>query len=103
MHFHLHGVGTIDAGSVGAGQWYHIACTYDGYEMAVYLDGGRVGRLLAGGQVPQSAYTLYIGRYEYPGPEFETDCRMTGVRLYSTALSADEIRAEYTRLANKLQ
>lgn len=103
VRFYLHGVGTVDAGRVEAGRWHHIACTYDGYEMAVYLNGERVGRLLASGEVPQSAYNLYIGRYEYPGPEFETDCRMTGVRLYSTALSAEEIRAEYERLSGSLR
>ncbi len=103
VRFFLDGVGTVDAGSVSAGKWYHIGCTYDGYEMAVYLNGQRVGRLLAGGRMTGSPFSLYIGRYEYPGPDFETDCRMTGVRLYSTALSSDEIKAEYARLADKLQ
>lgn len=103
VRFYLHGVGTVDAGSVKAGEWHHIACTYDGYEMSVYLDGRQVGRLLGSGEVSQSAFNLYVGRYEYPGPDFETDCRMTGVRIYSTALTADEIKAEYDRLAGKLR
>jgi hypothetical protein len=103
VRFFLDGVGTVDAGSVVAGKWYHIGCTYDGYEMAVYLNGQRVGRLLAGGQMSGSQFSLYIGRYEYPGPEFETDCRMTAVRLYSTALSSVEVKAEFARLAEKLQ
>lgn len=103
VRFYLHGVGMLDAGVVKPGKWYHIAATYDGCDITIFLNGEQVGRRQPSGRLTPSRRKLYIGRYDSHAPEYETDCRITGVRLYSIALSADEIKREYHYLAEKLR
>ena len=103
IRFYLHGVGLVDAGGIQPGKWYHIAGTYDGSEIAVYLNGERVGRAYANGQITPCGRTLYVGRYEHAGPEYETESLITGVRIYPTGLPGDEVRKEYLRLAAPLR
>ncbi|MCX6377377.1 MAG: LamG domain-containing protein [Armatimonadetes bacterium] len=103
IRFYLHGVGLVDAGGIQPGKWYHIAGTYDGSEIAVYLNGERVGRAYANGSITPCGRTLYIGRYEHSGPEYETECLIAGVRIYPTGLPGDEVRKEYLRLSDKLR
>jgi hypothetical protein len=98
VRFNLHGVGTLDAGSIAPGKWHHIAATYDGFEMAVYIDGVLAGKKQADGQIAPCARNLYIGRYEVDAPEYAVDCRIAEVKLLSTALSPEEVKEEHSRL-----
>jgi hypothetical protein len=66
--------------------WTHLAATYDGRRLAVYLDGARVARRAARGALAAGRGPLRIGG-SFTGTIDE-------VRLYSRALSAAEIRAD---------
>ena len=103
LRFNLEGVGTLDAGRIEPGKWYHVAATYDGIAMKVYLNGLEAGSKQATGAPRPCSRNLYIGRYEFPGDDFETDCRIAAVRIYTVGLTAQEIAAEYNRLADKLK
>ena len=81
-----------------AGQWYHVAGTYDGAEMKLYVD----GKLAAAGKAqsgpidyPPSAFyemAAYHDKDEY----FRLRGALNEVRVYSRALSAAEC-AEHSR------
>jgi hypothetical protein len=79
-----------------AGQWYHLAGTYDGNYLKVYVNGvlensrALSGNLIAqgGGGHPLSfGYTKYIGGDYFNGA-------MDEVKIYNYARTADEIRAD---------
>jgi hypothetical protein len=103
LRFFMAGAGTIDAGPIQPGRWYHIAGTYDGSEMLTYINGELVGRSESSGQPIQCTRNLYIGRYDMSGSDWETECRITAVRIHSIALLPDEIRRSYQQLAGKLK
>jgi len=102
VRFFVAGVGTLDAGRVEAGKSYHIAATYDGAEMAVYLNGALAGLRDASGVITPCGRNLYIGRYEYEDSQYQTECRITAVKLYPTALTPQDVKQEYDRLAGRL-
>ncbi len=103
VRFNLEGVGTLDAGHIEPGKWYHIAATYDGIAMKVYVDGQEVGSQQASGMPKPSGRNLYIGRYEYPDDQYRTDCHIAAVRIYTVGLTGEEVAAEYNRLTDKLK
>ena len=103
LRFDLEGVGTLDAGHIEPGRWYHIAATYDGIVMKIYLNGREVGSKPASGMPKPCSRNLYIGRYELPGDEYETDCQVAAVRIYTIGLTSQEVAAEYNRLAGRLR
>ena len=102
IRFFLAGVGTLDAGSIEPGKWYHVAATYDGSDMAVYLNGELAGRQEASGSITPSGRNLYIGRYELEDAQYQTDCMITAVKLYPTALTPQDVKKEYEQLSGKL-
>ena len=75
--------------SLVAGQWYHIACTYDGTEMKTYINGILDGTMSLTGQV-SSNDIFAIGR-NY-GDDRILDGEIDEVRVFDTALTQTEIR-----------
>jgi hypothetical protein len=77
--------------AITAGAWYHIAATYDGSFMRVYINGVedpvKVART---GHLDPSSAPLIIGK-----PEFALNGIIDDVRIYNRALSADEVQAPY--------
>lgn len=75
------------------GVWQHVAATYDGHTMRVYINGHEVGQGREGpAAIRQTAEPLrlgWLGSYGF----FEGE--MDEAAVYSRALSANEIRAEY--------
>jgi hypothetical protein len=79
------------------GCWHHVAGTYDGSVMRVYLDGVEVGNLPITGTVATGNDEVYIG---YPHPEGEPshevlDGLLDEVKIYDHALDATEIQDIY--------
>lgn len=44
-----------------AGEWHHLAITWEGPEMALYEDGFEVARTVCGGTANPAAYSFYVG------------------------------------------
>jgi hypothetical protein len=90
----VNGVGAYMAGNtaVQLGQWYHIATTYDGNSVKLYVNGNLDGNVPASGTVATSTQPLRIGGDEtgwfFPGFVDE-------VSLYGRALFASEIQGIY--------
>jgi hypothetical protein len=76
------------------GIWHHCAATFDGRTMRVYLDGKQIaslerpGKIAAEGDVP-----AFIGSSSGAGEYFQGG--LDDLRIYSAALSAEEIAALY--------
>jgi len=78
--------------SVNDGRWHHVAGTYDGSMICLYVDGEHDIGSNADGSIEVNDYNLFIGaNAEKPGRNFKGS--IDDVRIYSYALSAEEIKA----------
>ena len=76
------------------GRWVHVAGTFDGETMKIYMDGQEQASLKRPGAVHANEFHLCLGSYEVDhAAHFEG--LLDEVKLYARALSAEEIRAEY--------
>jgi hypothetical protein len=73
------------------GRWVHLAATFDGEVMRLYMDGIERGSLKRAGKVGANQSPLVLGNYEV-GNRAHFIGLLDDVRLYRRALSAEEIR-----------
>jgi hypothetical protein len=74
--------------------WYHVAVTYDGSAMTIYLNGVPDGQLTGlSGNLSFNTGAFEIGRWVVADPRFFVG-KMDDVRVYSRALSTTEIAAQ---------
>ncbi len=84
----------IQPAQVLDGAWHHAAATFDGRTMRVYLDGRQIGALERPGVVANNpTVPACIGSLGGSGEFFQG--AMDDLRVYTAALSADEIGALY--------
>jgi hypothetical protein len=83
-----------------AGRWVHVAGTHDGKVMRIYVDGEERGALERPGPAKPNQFHLCLGNYEIKHPAFFNGL-LDEVKLYSRALTADEVRAHYRKLADQ--
>ena len=73
------------------GTWHHLAGTYDGSELKLYIDGRLEAATPYVGSIDSSTFNVNIGRNtEVTGRLYEGT--IDDVRLYNYALSSDEVR-----------
>ena len=83
----------LDSSSVlSLGTWHHVAGTYDGATMAVYIDGTLDGTLSTTTPVVTNTDPLYIG-VDFPGATEYLDGALSEVRVWNVARSAADIKA----------
>jgi hypothetical protein len=70
--------------------WYHIAGTYDGVTMKLYINGQLDNYIAKNGNIFVSNSNWYIGAFNYGNIAYFNGL-IDDVRVYDTALSADEI------------
>ena len=78
--------------SLPVNTWSHLAATYDGTVVALYLNGSQVSQLLTSGPMAPTSQPLKIGGNAIWGEWFSG--LIDEVRVYSRALSASEIQAD---------
>jgi len=79
-----------------AGQWTHVAATYDGAQMRLYQNGVLTGSLAKTGTIAtNSSVAAWIGDNPTLGKSF--DGLIDEVRIWSRVLNATEIAAEMQR------
>lgn len=88
---------SIWAGTFTADAWHHIAVTWDGTTVKVYLDGTLKNTYTYGSNGICYWRNMYLGNSWFSStPASETDkAYMSDFRLYATALSADDIKRLY--------
>ncbi|MFC4784337.1 LamG domain-containing protein [Nocardioides sp. MAHUQ-72] len=75
--------------------WTHVASTYNGSRLTVWINGTRAGSRAVTGTTCHNNRPLAVGAKNYPAagpPEAFWDGRLDDVRIYGRALSATEIR-----------
>jgi hypothetical protein len=74
------------------GRWVHLAATFDGNTMRLYVDGVECGTMERPGEIRPNERHLVLGNYEV-GHAAHFAGLLDDVRLYGRALTAQEIRA----------
>jgi ABC-type phosphate transport system substrate-binding protein len=72
--------------------WTHLAATYDGTSLRLFVNGVEVDNTLLGSAITTSAGALRIGGNAINGQYFRG--LIDDVRIYNRALSATEIQAD---------
>ena len=76
------------------GRWKHVATTYDGAWLRIYIDGAAAGSMRVTGRTCVSGEPLAVGAKNNPTKgllEAFFDGRLDDVRIYDRALSKDEV------------
>ena len=84
-----------DEGALKLRTWHHAAFTYDGKDLKVYLDGTQVAAAAIGKKRKPGRGPLAIGRRQDRYIAFGGI--LDEARVYSRALSADELKAHATK------
>ena len=88
--WHVGGI-DCDGGQPAVGQWMHVVGVYDGHAMRLFQDGVQVAERSG---LPNTAVwsgDLYIGQYvDAPGPSFQVQGRIRGVKIYHRPIDAKE-------------
>ncbi len=105
LYVGLNGVTPVDlygSRNVNDGQWHHVAATYDGSKIALYVDGTLDTSVAATGKIARDSFPLYIsGNSEPPsGHTYYFNGLIDEVSLYNRALSSNEIAAIYNAGTN---
>ena len=82
---------TTPAAALAAGAWQHLAATFDGTRLRVYVNGVQVESFAVSGNLATSTRPLFIGGNVVFGDEFFSGV-IDEVRIYNRALTADEIQ-----------
>ena len=93
-------VGSTDADTRGTAQipsnaWTHLAATYDGTTLALYVNGTQVSQTAVGGSIVTSTGALKIGGNAIWGEFFSG--LIDEVRIYNRTLSSAQIQGDMTR------
>ena len=75
------------------GRWVHLAGTFDGHSLCVFMDGELCGTLERPGPAKTNSFPLCLGSYT-PDHPAHFEGLLDEVKLYSRALSPGEIRAQ---------
>ena len=95
VRFKIEGLGQVDTTTdttVADAKWHHIAATYDGSAMRIYVDGKLNNTAAASGAIPTNNQRLWLGN----DPVSRKDCErayLRQARIYDRALNDAEIAA----------
>jgi hypothetical protein len=85
--------------SIDDNQWHHVAATYDGQRLALYLDGALDRTLTASGPVGLTTEPLWLGNSPIDRSQAFAGW-LDDVRLYRRGLTEPEIKAIHRGTAN---
>ena len=76
-------------------RWHHLAMTYDGATLRLYLDGVEAAQRAVNRPRVEGKTPLTIGRRQDGWPVFFFKGRLDDIRLYDRALNAEEVKAHF--------
>ena len=74
------------------GTWHHIAGTYDGKAIKVYIDGAEKASLDCVGEIKVGDGSTYVG--SRGGTQRWVNGTLDEIKVFNRALSADEVKAD---------
>ena len=80
-------------------QWYHMAITYDGAYIRVFVNGQMENEIGVSGPLSTSTYNLSFGMEQSTGA-YALDGMLDEVRLWDVARTPEEIAANYNRIVS---
>ncbi len=80
------------SGAMVTGQWYHVAATYDGTTMKLYLNGNLVASNPKTGSIGNSTTSLYLGNCQLDLAR-GFDGKMDEVRIWNVARTQSQIQS----------
>lgn len=84
-----------------AGEWYHIAGTFDGTALRIYLNGVLESTLPYSGSFYSDPWSdfpdVYVGGHPWPGEDLTFEGLIDDVRIFDHALTLEEIAALASR------
>ena len=83
---------TAEGTALPINTWAHLATTYDGSALRLYVNGTEVATTTLSGAISTSAGAVRIGGNSIWGESFQG--RIDDVRIYNRALSATEIQTD---------
>lgn len=92
------GQSKISSEPLQANQWYHLAGSYDGQRMRLFINGEQVAEKAVSGTLSVSEQSLQIGSDVTEGGGYVLSGIMDEVRLYDRALSPAQIRRGFESL-----
>ena len=72
--------------------WHHLALTYDGSNMILYIDGIEAGSTGANGQIANEFSPFNIGRLVWQTTNFDLDGQVDEVSLWNITLTEQQIQ-----------
>jgi hypothetical protein len=79
---------------MSVGQWYHVAGSYDGTTMRLYINGEEINTTAITGSIASGTYDLNIGKIAYTAGGFRYfDGKIDEVRVWTTAVPQSAIQA----------
>jgi hypothetical protein len=75
-------------------QWSYVATTYDGANIKLYINGNLDKTISVTGSITNSANSLFVGSLEPGWDSYEFAGRIDEVKIYNSALTADEIKLD---------
>jgi len=88
------GVFTIESAenSISPETWHHLALTYDGSNIVLYIDGAEAGITAASGQITNVSVPLKIGSLDFQTWDFDLDGQADEISLWNIALIDQQIQ-----------
>ena len=78
----------------------HLAGTFDGQTLRIYVDGQEQGSMERPGPIHPNDFHLCLGSYEVNHAAHFSGL-LDEAKLYARALTAEEVRGEYDRLKDQ--
>lgn len=90
---------------VPTGEWVHLVATYDGQHQRLYVNGELVGEIATSSEVKRPVgaanYLAIGGDAGIASPQAFATCRIAAANLYSKALTAQQVAANYAAYSAK--
>ena len=100
LHPYGSGAAVMGAASISDGQWHHIAGTWDGTTLRMYVDGVLSGIASFAAPLMTTDGPIGIGQYPYTDGGFRLDGSLDDVAIYDHALTSTQIAQHYALRAS---
>ena len=87
------GVYSVTDTGIRVNSWNHLALSYDGSTIQLYINGRTAGRAAASGSFTDTTEILYLGKLPFQVNNFSLDGTLDEVRIWRKARSASEINS----------